>query len=79
MSRKIIEEKNKALAVTRNLDEWIRVDKAAEMLGNEPDTIMNNVYDKKYPASIIRQSLLTKVWFVWKPAIYGFTTEEWAS
>lgn len=76
-SRKTELDKAKAIAATLNLDEWKRVDVAAEILGVSADTIENNIRDKKYPDTIYRQSLLSRVWFVWMPAVIGFNPDEW--
>jgi hypothetical protein len=76
-SRKTELDREKAIAATLNLDEWKRVDVAAEILGVSPDTIENNIREKKYPETIYRQSLLSRVWFVWMPAVVGFSTDEW--
>jgi hypothetical protein len=76
-SRKIELDKEKAIAATLNLNEWKRVDLAAQELGVSPETIENNIRDKKYPETIYRQSLFSRVWFVWMPAVIGFNPDEW--
>jgi hypothetical protein len=76
-SRKTESEKEKAIAATLNLNEWKRVDIAAQELGVSPDSIMNNIHEKRYPEEIYRQSLFTRVWFVWWPAVIGFKPDEW--
>lgn len=75
--RKTETDKQQAIAATLNLNEWQRVDKAAEILGIEPESIMNNIREKKYPETIYRQSLLSRVWFIWMPAVVGFSPDEW--
>lgn len=76
-SRKTEIDKEKAIAATLNLDEWKRVDVAAEILGVAPESILNNIREKKYPETIYRQSLLSRVWFIWMPAVVGFMPDEW--
>ena len=76
-SRKIDQDKKQIIAITANVTDWIRIDKAAEMLGVTPDAIQNNIYDHVYPEYAYRQSVFTKVWWVWLPAVIGFTADEW--
>jgi ABC-type cobalamin transport system ATPase subunit len=51
-SKKTEADRERAIAATLNLDEWKRVDVAAAILGVSPDTIENNIRDKKYPETI---------------------------
>jgi hypothetical protein len=76
-SRKNRIRKGKGYSGHINLNEWKRVDIAAQELGVSPDSIMNNIHEKRYPEEIYRQSLFTRVWFVWWPAVIGFKPDEW--
>lgn len=76
-SRKIDDSKKQAIAVTANIKEWIKVEEAAVMLGVTKETIENNIRDHLYPEYAYRQSLISRVWWLWVPAVIGFTADEW--
>jgi hypothetical protein len=73
------QEQRLVLAATKDPKLWIKVDEAAKLLELDRESILNNCRDHKYPELIVRQSLLSKVWWIWLPAVLGFSPEEWAA
>ena len=61
------------------LNDWIRQDIAAIVLGQEENSMMNNIVyrkDKRPSSDYVRQSKISKVWWFYPPGIKGFSPDE---
>jgi hypothetical protein len=57
--------------------DWVKVNEAASLTGDSPDTIMNKIYKGEISKDYARRSLISKVWWIYKPAVFGFSQQEY--